>query len=211
MSLEIVSTFSKRLKEAMGNISTTELADKIGMSKQAVSTYTTGIRTPKTPTIKAIAQLLNVSEVWLCGYNVEKHIAVPSNALPYVRGSKIPIIGTIRAGYGGIAYEEHNGFGFADVNNPEEYFFLRVMGDSMEPRIFDGNLALVHKQPDVESGELAAVIINGEEGTVKKIIKHGDSLVLQAFNANYPPRIISGPELNEVVIVGKVIETKTKW
>ena len=211
MPLEIVSTFSKRLKEAMGDMSTTELADKIGMSKQAVSTYTTGVRTPKTPTIKAIAQLLNVSEVWLCGYNIEKHITIPSNALPYVRGSKIPIIGTIRAGYGGIAYEEHNGFSFADVNNPEEYFFLRVTGDSMEPRIFDGNLALVHKQPDVESGELAAVIINGEEGTIKKIIKHDGALVLQAFNSAYPPRIISGPSLDEIVIVGRVVKTETPW
>lgn len=97
------------------------------------------------------------------------------------------------------------------MHNPEEYFYLVVSGDSMEPRISSGDLALVHRQPDVESGELAVVLVDGEEGTLKRVVKRDGAVILQPFNQSYQPQIFMGEELSQLTIVGKVVETKTKW
>lgn len=72
MSLKTVSTFPERLKEALGEGSTTELAMTVGMSKQSISAYVNGSRNPKRPTTKALSEALNVNEMWLMGYNVPK-------------------------------------------------------------------------------------------------------------------------------------------
>jgi repressor LexA len=134
------------------------------------------------------------------------------NSIPAGPLHKIPIIGSVRCGYGGAAIEEHIGYDFSDVKNPEEFFFLEVNGDSMEPQIQEGDLALVHRQPDVENGELAVVVINGEEGTLKKVIKKDNgTYILQAFNSNFEPLSFAGDDLNKIHICGKVVETKKKW
>lgn len=74
-----------------------------------------------------------------------------------------------------------------------------------------GDLALVHLQPDVESGELAVVVIDGEEGMLKRVLKREGTLILQSFNASVEPRIVVGEALNDVMIVGKVVQTVRKW
>ncbi len=81
----------------------------------------------------------------------------------------------------------------------------------MEPRIHSGDLALVHRQPDVESGELAVVLVAGEEGTLKRVIKKEGAVILQPFNQAYQPQVFIGEELEQLVIIGKVVETKTRW
>ena len=81
----------------------------------------------------------------------------------------------------------------------------------MAPQICEGDLALVHLQPDVESGELAVVVIDGEEGMLKRVIKREGALILQSFNASVEPRIVVGEALNDVMIVGKVVQTVRKW
>lgn len=70
MGLNKVSSFSERLKIALGDMTASELAKKIGLSKQAVSTYITGVRSPKLPVIKSLSSVLNVNEAWLMGYDV---------------------------------------------------------------------------------------------------------------------------------------------
>lgn len=76
MELNSVSTFAERLKIAIGDMTASELAKKIGLSKQAVSTYMTGIRSPKLPVIQALSNALNVNEAWLLGYDVPKEKGV---------------------------------------------------------------------------------------------------------------------------------------
>ena len=97
------------------------------------------------------------------------------------------------------------------MRNPEEYFYLIVRGDSMEPRIRGGDLALVHRQPDVESGELAVVLVDGEEGTLKRVLKKDGAVILQPFNQSYQTQVFIGEEINRLTVVGKVVETKAKW
>lgn len=129
--------------------------------------------------------------------------------IPYIPSqTMVPIIGKVRCGAGGLAYEELQGVAMADVANPKEYFYLRAEGDSMEPKISDGDLVLIHRQEEVENGELAVVIINGEEGTLKRFIQKDGAVILQSINPNYPPRVIFGEELKNVCIAGKAVELK---
>lgn len=124
----------------------------------------------------------------------------------------VPVIGTVRAGAGGFAFEDHDGMEPAYIDGrSDDYFYLRVVGDSMAPQINEGDLALVHKQCQAESGELVVAIIDEEEGTIKKLLKESGAFILQSFNTAHAPRIFIGKELNRVRIVGKVVQTVHKW
>lgn len=140
-------------------------------------------------------------------------ISLP-NAIPYTPArAMVPIVGSVRCGPGGLAYQELQGSELADVANPSEYFYLRAEGDSMLPDIRPGDLVLVHIQPEVDSGQLAVVTIDGdsEEGALKKYILKDNALILQSFNQAYPPRVFVGEEMTAVHVCGRVVETKRKW
>ena len=93
-----------------------------------------------------------------------------------------------------------------------KYFYLVVRGDSMEPRIQDGDLALVHKQDTLENGDLGVLVYGDEgEGTLKRYIQRGNCVVLQPFNPAYNELVIKGEDLNRLHIAGRVVETKAKW
>ncbi|MFD1777060.1 LexA family protein [Paenibacillus rhizophilus] len=127
---------------------------------------------------------------------------------------KIPVIGTVTAGPNGLAYDDFHGEEWADEDGVQggEYFYLRVRGDSMIGEgILPGDLALVRETPEVENGDLAVVIVNGEEGTLKRIYKTEGGMILQSANPMHQPRIITGQELSLVRIVGKVKETKRRY
>lgn len=145
----------------------------------------------------------------------ENESAVPRptlpDAIPYTPAPLVRVAGAVRCGPGGLAIEEDLGYERADVPNAKDYIYLRATGDSMAPQICEGDLALVHLQPDVESGELAVVVIDGEEGMLKRVIKRDGALILQSFNAAVEPRIVVGEALNDVAIVGKVVQTVRKW
>ena len=118
----------------------------------------------------------------------------------------LPIIGVVRAGSGGIAFEEPLGYATVDkdaVPNGSRYFYLRVKGESMSPEIMPGDLALVREQPEVEYGELAVVIVDGEEGTIKRVFHKNGEVFLQATNPSYNRT----EKADNVKIVGKVKKT----
>lgn len=198
------------------NISLTNLVESLGMSKGNISKWKTGA-VPKSATLKIIADKFGVSMEYLIGSQDEPDSRTSQDGLLKKIGGisltdfpLIAILGSVKAGYGGLASEEIIGYETADVKNPEECFYLLVKGDSMEPYIHDGDLALVRKQCDVDSGSLAVVIINGDEGTLKKVVKQDGALILQPFNHDYSPQIFYGDNLNSVHIVGQVISTVTR-
>lgn len=185
-----------------------ELAEHSGLSRVTIAKYETGVKKrPAVQTAAAIADALGVSLSEL----MEPEPVVSENAFPVKSLSAIRVIGSVRCGSGGLALTEYDGFEVADVHNPEEYFWLRVTGDSMEPDIREGQLALVHIQSDVESSELAVVVVDGEEGMLKRVIKRDGAVILQSFNPHVEPRIFTGESINRLRIVGKVVETKKKW
>ena len=87
-----------------------------------------------------------------------------------------------------------------------------LLADSMEPRISDGDLALVHRQNTLDNGDLGVLVYGADgEGTLKKYIQRGNSVVLQPFNPAYDEMVIKGEDLNHLHIAGRVVETKAKW
>ncbi len=199
--------FAQRLRELRkrDGVSQTALAATLGISQQAVGKWETGHATPGPQTIARIAQFFSVSADYLIG--CEKEPARPTGT----REHHIPIIGTVRAGYGALAFEDDYGEAYACVKDPANYFYLLVRGDSMEPRISDGDLALVHRQSTLDSGELGVIVFGDGEGTLKKYIVRGNTVVLQPFNPAYAPQIITGEDLDHLYIAGKVVETHARW
>ncbi|MNM84751.1 LexA repressor [compost metagenome] len=121
---------------------------------------------------------------------------------------QIPIYGEIRAGYNSLAQQEVIGYEIVAKDNVSdgEYFFLVVKGDSMiEEGIREGMRVLVKKQNTCQQGKIGVVIVNGDEGTLKRIFYEGDNIILQAANKNIPPRILP---IEDVMIQGQVTKVE---
>ena len=198
----------KQLRKEMG-LSQKSLSEHLGVTQQAVGKWETGRSSPDPTTLARLAELLETSADYLLGIS-EQPAEPAAPSLPYGE-SPIPVIGTVRAGYGSLAFEEDYGVEYACVKDPESYFYLVVKGDSMEPRIQDGDLALVHRQPTLENGDLGVMVFGEGEGTLKKYIQRGNAVILQPFNLAYEEKVIRGEELNQLFIAGKVVETRAKW
>ena len=184
-----------------------KLAKALHVARSTVAMWETSGTSPDAGQLAAMATLLGVSVDEILGVE----LPLPSNAYPLDDQAVIPILGEIRSGPGGTAEQVIEGYGLADVANPTEHFLLRVVGDSMEPDITPGMLALIHRQEDVENGEIAAVGIDGEEGTLKMVRKQDGAVILQAFNPRYAPRVFAGRDVARLTIFGKLVETRRKW
>ncbi|MDY4166958.1 MAG: S24 family peptidase [Fournierella sp.] len=198
----------KQLRKELG-LSQKSLSEHLGVTQQAVGKWETGRSSPDPATLARLAELLETSADYLLGIS-EQPAEPAAPSLPYAE-SPIPVIGTVRAGYGSLAFEEDYGVEYACVKDPANYFYLVVKGDSMEPRIQDGDLALVHRQPTLENGDLGVMVFGEGEGTLKKYIQRGNAVILQPFNPAYEEKVIRGEELNQLFIAGKVVETRAKW
>ena len=193
--------FKQRLKELRNQRGYTQvgLSRALGVSQQAVGKWETGRCTPDPQMLTRLAATLDTTVDYLLG---------GGNVLA---AGMVPVLGTVKAGFGALAFEEDYGSEPANVKDPSQYFYLIVRGDSMEPRIHDGDLALVRRQPTLESGELGVVVYGEGEGTLKKYIRQGQAVILQPFNPAYKSQVIAGADLEQLHIAGRVVETKTKW
>ena len=81
----------------------------------------------------------------------------------------------------------------------------------MQPKLDDGDLVLVHKQTSVDSGDVGVFVVDDEEGFVKKVIYDRNYIELISFNPYYPPRVFEGQDVEQVYVVGKVIQSMKKW
>lgn len=208
---ELVDSFANRLNKAISlrNIKPVELSEKTGIDKSKISSYMSGRYKAKQDGVYLLAQALNVSEVWLMGYDV------PMESTPIKKISKIriPVLGKVKAGYDYLAQENIIGYESIDnVSDPENYYALQISGDSMEPLFSDGDIAIIHKQDDFESGNTCIILINGDEATVKKVVRMDDGIDLIAMNPYYPVRHFTKNEMNEipVKIIGKVVEARKR-
>ena len=199
----------KTLRAARG-LNQVELAKKLNVSKQSISNWENNNIQPSIEVLVKLARFFSVSTDYLLGC-APAPITSAVAAADGPREFPIPIIGTVRAGFGAFAFEEDYGEEYARVKDPGSYFYLLVKGDSMEPRISDGDLALVHRQPTLENGDLGVVIFGEGEGTLKKFIRRGNTIILQPFNNVYAPQIIMGEDLEHLYIAGKVVETRARW
>lgn len=206
--MKIVDTFSNRLQKALdcSNMRQVDLVEKTKLDKTLINKYLAGIMKAKQDKLTILADALNVNEVWLMGYDVPMERDI--NKIELNEKQAFPLLGTVKAGYDYLASENIIGYINLDKNipNPEEYFALKVTGDSMQPVLYDDDIVIVHSQNDIESGQVGIVLINGDEATVKKIIKHNDYIELISFNSYYPPKKLTKD--TEFKIVGKVVEAR---
>lgn len=149
--------------------------------------------------------------VWLKAYQATKG-DVQKDPTPFMASRTIQIMGTVRCGPNGIAFEEPLGKIAVDGIHGGELIALKCKGDSMTGMgIFDGDIAIVRRQPTVESGELAVVILNDEEGTLKRVHLKNDLIILESANPQYPQRFIEDEELKNLHIIGRVMQVIKKY
>lgn len=149
---------------------------------------------------------------WMDEHNCDE---LADEAKKIERGIKIPVLGDVAAGIPIEAIEEV--LDWEEI--PEswsrlgEHFGLRIKGDSMSPRIIDGDVVIVRQQADAESGDVVIAKVNGFEATCKKLIKHVDGISLVSFNSAYEPMYFSTKEIlsKPVQVLGKVIELRGKF
>ena len=209
-----------RLKIARNNmgLSQKELAKQLFISQQAYGKYETGASTPNPETLKKIALLLNVSLDYLLGNDTKKESFDVTKDPNYIeinksRLKRIPILGTISAGLPLYADEHIEGYTFTDLNGGAEYFALRVRGDSMNAaRICDGDLVIVRRQPTVENGEIAVVLVDKENATVKRFNQNGNIVILSPQSSN-PAHQIQQYDISQtkIEVLGKVVRVEINF
>lgn len=198
----------KKLRKQKG-VTQAGLAKAMQVTQQAVGKWETGRASPDPAMLMSLAEYFEVSTDALLG-RAGAHIG---QVMPYKTAelAAVPVLGTVKAGYGALAYEEDFGTELANVKDPENYFYLVVKGDSMEPRIQNGDLALVRRQNNLEDGDLGVVVYGEGEGTLKRFMHKGNAIILQPFNPQYETVVLAGNELENLYIAGKVVETKARW
>lgn len=118
----------------------------------------------------------------------------------------IPVYGQVSAGTGILAEDLITGYEMApQMAEGKDCFYLSVHGDSMKPKLEDGDLVLVHKQESVEPGEIAVLLVDGEDGVVKRVDYDENSITLLSFNPFYQPRIFEGTDVRRVSVLAKVV------
>lgn len=205
--------FNQQLKKAMEirNITQAELCKRTGIPKSAMSQYISGAFRPKQTRTYLIAEALHVNIAWLMGaddipMDSEDNtiIALPSDNI-FMR----PLYESVAAGFGAPAVNQIISYIPTYINNVSEkdkYIWVRVEGDSMFPKIENGDKILIRLQDSVDSGQIGVVLIDGEEAVVKKI-NYGDNWIeLESFNPYYPPRRFEGSDVQQIRVVGLVRE-----
>ncbi len=186
-----------------------DLADYLNVSTTMINYYVKGKNTPRMDKVDKICEFLNIKRTDLIGGNDFDKLESSS------KGIKIPVLGSVAAGVpieaieDVIDYEEISKQLAATGN----FFALQIKGDSMSPRICDNDVVIVKQQNEVENGEIAIVLVNGDDATCKKVIKKDTGIMLMPFNREFEPMFFDWSEVQKlpVTIIGKVVELRGKF
>lgn len=189
------------------NITMKRLGEIIGVSESAVSQYENGKRQPDNETLIKIANCFGVTVDYILGRNNDYS---SSNVV------RVPVLGLVAAGIPIEAIEniiDYEEISSEQLNSDYEYFGLKIKGDSMSPRIQDGDVVIVRKQSDVDTGDVAIVCVNGDNATCKQIKKHADGISLIPYNTAHEIKFYSKQEIESlpISIIGKVVELRGKF
>lgn len=196
--------FGGKLKELRksNNISQQQLADILNVGQSTVAMWEKGKNRPEYSSLVKIAEIFDVSTDYLTGQGNGKN--------PF----RIPVLGYVRAGVPTEAVEEILGYEDVVLSESElkEYFALRIKGDSMAPRMMDGDTVIVRKQSSFTSGDICVALVGSGDATVKKVIKKDFGIFLVPLNSNYEPLFFSCDEIENtpVSIIGKVTELRAR-
>lgn len=200
------SAFEHLLKQSGATVY--RVSKETGIAASTFTDWKNGRSSPKAEKLMRIAAFFGVSldELLASGASARHRV----NAHTWF---KLPIIGEIRAGSPIITEETLLGYEFADVDDADEYFYLKVCGDSMKDcGIVDGSLVLFHKQQHAENGDIVACLVGGDSATVKRFFKRDRRIILQPENEDYSPIEVSPIdfETGDARILGVAQEVKIK-
>ena len=186
---------------------------KIGPS--AVGMYEQGRRKPSFEVLEAFADFFNVdlntlSDSFTSANQQNINLNFSNKSV------RIPVLGYVVAGVPISAVQDILGYEeiSKDLSLTGEFFALRIKGSSMEPQFFEGDIVIVRQQSDVDDNDIAIVLVNGDEATVKQIKKSDAGITLIGFNVTvYPPRFYSNKDIEElpVSIIGKVVQVRRDY
>ena len=202
------------------NTTPNKVAKDLGLSNATTTKWKKGA-TPQGKTLAKVADYFDVSTDYLLGKTDTAHIEDKKKSAYLPQGEAdatvvtvvdYAVIGKVRAGYGGIALEEYTDetcpipAEYIKGRNKEEFFVLRISGNSMYPKLLDGDKVLVQRCTSVDSGSVAIVLYDSEEATVKTVryAPNQDWVDLIPTNPEYQTKRIEGPDLMKVQILGKV-------
>ncbi len=192
----------KRQREKNG-FSQAELGRRLGVGQSTVAMWESGKNNPEYGTLLKIADIFGVGIDALAG------------GLTATGGLTIPVLGRVQAGVPITAVEDIIGYEdiSAEMRRHGEYFALQIRGDSMEPRIKEGDIVIVRRQDVVNNGEIAIVLVGNEDATCKRFYKHKDGVSLVSLNPQYAPMFFSAEELEKtkIKVLGKVTELRARF
>ena len=189
-----------------------QLALKVGYkTRMAINKIEGGSRTVLQDKVRDFARALEMSPAELLGWDAETEDG--STIALSVEQRDVPVLGVVAAGRDIYAEENVTGYVRVEPKMWGNLFALKVKGDSMSPRILDGDSIIVREQEDVDSGQIAVVIINGNEGVVKKVVKFHGGISLVSLNPAYNPLIFYNDEIEKlpVRIVGRVVQNRSDF
>lgn len=194
-----------RLRDARG-VRDADVALAAGIPKSTFTEWKKGRSQPKLEKLQKIAGFFDVP----VSYFFDQIDDTPKPSTDHTHW--IPVLGRVAAGIPAEMVEDVIDYEEID-DSVGEAFALVIAGDSMEPKLSRGDVVIVRRQEDVESGDVAVVAVNGSDATCKKIVKREDGVLLVPLNPSFDPQFFSDEEIRTlpVTILGKVIESRRKW
>lgn len=191
-----------------------DLTAAIGVYPSTVTDWKNGKSKSYKKYADAIADFFGVTVDYLLGKSPVRHSSMEIYEASERDTVPIPIVGNVAAGYQAYAATDIVGYELVEssiISDGFEYAWLKVKGDSMSPLILENDLVLVRLQDEVESGDLAVVIVDEEDGVIKRVQFGMNKVTLVSENAEkYPPRVFTGKESSHIRIWGKAIDLKRK-
>ncbi|MDO4647759.1 MAG: XRE family transcriptional regulator [Eubacteriales bacterium] len=191
------------------NLSVDELAERINKSRATIYRYENGdIESLPTTILEPLAKALETTPADLMGWDDTDvpHLAEQISLGDY----QIPIVGRVAAGVPLFSADNIEGYIDYRKNPRSEVFAMHVVGQSMEPKIMDGDLIIIDKSAAWDDGDIVVVTVNGDEGTVKRIRRYADGIRLIPINQAVDPMDFTKEEVLElpIKVVGKVVQLR---
>lgn len=208
--------FRTRLKQLRNEkkINQRELANFLKVAPSTISMYESGQREPNFEVLESLADFFNVDLNYLLGKS-DKTTKLMLENEQKTQGLQIPVLGTVAAGIPISAVEDILDYEEIDSSwkSQGEFFALRIKGDSMQPKMDNGDVVIVRQQSDANSGDTVIALVNGDDATCKKLQKTENGIMLVSTNPNYLPMFFTNEEIvtKPVVILGKVVELRSKF
>lgn len=206
LDIKVREDISNNLKRLAHGRTQQRISNETGIPVSTLSGYFAKRSTPNAGAVQKLADYFGVNKSDID----PRYGTSPQNLKPVNETIKIPLLGTIACGDPILADENISGYLSepTDLLPSGKLFYLRAKGQSMEPTIKDGSLVLIRQQPDVEDGEIAAILfMDDDEATLKRIKRAGPTVILMPDNREYEPIIAS--DNNPVRILGKAVRVTT--